>query len=101
MKKLNCWEFKKCGRHPGGIFVSDLGICPATQETRLNNVHGGINAGRICWIVTGTLCNGEIQGSFAKKYGNCNICDFYQTVKKEEFPNFQPSAALIAKLVDS
>jgi len=101
MKKLNCWEFKKCGRHPGGIFVSDLGICPATQETRLNNVHGGINAGRICWIVTGTLCNGEIQGSFAKKYGNCNICDFYQTVKKEEFPNFQPSAALIAKLADS
>ena len=98
MNKLNCWEFKKCGRHPGGIFVSDLGICPATQETRLNNVHGGINAGRICWIVTGTLCNGEIQGSFAKKYGNCDICDFYQTVKKEEFPSFQPSVALMAKI---
>ena len=97
MKKLNCWEFKKCGRYPGGIFVPDLGICPATQETRLNNVHGGINAGRICWIVTGTLCDAEIQGSFAKKYGNCNICDFYQTVKKEEFPNFQ-TAALMAKI---
>ena len=94
MRKLNCWEFKKCGRHPGGIFAADLGICPAAQETRLNSVHGGTNAGRSCWILTGTLCAGKIEVSFAKKYDTCRICDFYQTVKKEEFPNFQPSALL-------
>ena len=94
MRKLNCWEFKKCGRNPGGMFTADLGICPAAQETRLNNVHGGINAGRSCWILTGTLCDGKIEGSFAKKYDSCRICDFYQTVKNEEFPNFQPSAVL-------
>ena len=98
MGKLNCWEFKKCGRYPGGIFADDLGICPATQETRLNNIHGGINAGRSCWILAGTLCNGEIQGSFAKKYANCYMCDFYQTVKKEESSNFKPCAVLMAKI---
>ena len=48
--KLNCWEFKKCGRQLGGIHVSDLGICPAAQETRLNDVHGGSNAGRSCFL---------------------------------------------------
>jgi len=28
--KLNCWEFKKCGRQPGGPKVAELGVCPAT-----------------------------------------------------------------------
>ncbi len=66
-KKLNCWEFKKCGREPGGTHANDLGVCPTTQEMRLDGVHGGINAGRSCWVVTGTLCRGEVQGTFAKK----------------------------------
>lgn len=98
MSKLNCWEFMKCGRQPGGVHVAKLGICPAAQESSLNGVHSGINAGRSCWILTGTLCGGEVQGTFAKKFKNCEICNFYQTVKKEEFPNFQLSATLIKKL---
>lgn len=35
-KKLNCWEFKKCGRELGGAHVHDLGVCPATEEKRLD-----------------------------------------------------------------
>lgn len=28
--KLNCWEFKKCGREPGGLKARERGACPAT-----------------------------------------------------------------------
>ena len=38
MKKLNCWEFKKCGRQPGGEHVNDMGLCPATVEVRLEGL---------------------------------------------------------------
>lgn len=97
-KKTNCWEFKKCGREPGGSHVHDLGVCPASTEARLNNVHEGINAGRSCWVIAGTLCKGETQGTFAQKYKNCEICDFYLSVKDEEFPKFVLSAILLKKL---
>jgi len=97
-KKLNCWEFKKCGREPGGEHVQDLGVCPATEEKRLDGTHEGTNAGRSCWVMAGTLCKGEVQGTFAQKYKNCEICDFYKLVKAEEFPRFTLSAVLMRKL---
>lgn len=82
--KQNCWEFKKCGRGPGGAKVSELGICPATSEARMNGVHGGTNGGRTCWVVAGTLCGGKVQGSFANKLPTCMSCEFYKLVVKEE-----------------
>ena len=98
MGKLNCWEVKKCGREPGGIKVVEFGICPAAIEERLNGTHGGKAAGRTCWIVSGTLCGGRIEGTFAKKYGNCEKCAFYKTVKAEEGLNFLMSPDLLPKL---
>lgn len=97
MKKLNCWEFKKCGREPRGAHSHDLGVCPAAEEERLDGVHGGRNGGRSCWILAGTLCQGEVQGSFAQKYKNCEKCDFYQTVKQEERHLFQLSMTLLRR----
>ncbi len=99
--KLNCWEFKKCGRQPGGVHVRDLGICPVTQETRLDGEHGGSYAGRACWVVAGSLCGGEMQGTFAEKFKNCEQCDFYQSVREEEYPEFRLSGALLGKLRNS
>jgi hypothetical protein len=81
MKKDNCWEYKKCGREPGGIKVHELGVCPATVEEGLDGTHGGKNGGRACWAVAGSLCGGKVQGTFAQKYGNCVICDFFKIVK--------------------
>ena len=98
MKKVNCWEYKKCGRETGGLRAQELGICPATQEPRLDGVHGGLYGGRSCWVLAGTLCSGQVQGTFAQKYKNCELCDFYKNVKQEEFPQFQLSALLLAKL---
>jgi len=78
-KKVNCWEFKKCGREPGGS-RAELGVCPSATMEKLNGTHGGINSGRACWVVAGTMCSGEVQGVFAKKYENCEKCDFYKLV---------------------
>ncbi len=97
MKKLNCWEFKKCGREQGGT-RKDLGVCPVAVESRLHNEHGGKNAGRTCWVVAGTLCGGEKQGTFAKKYDTCEKCDFYKLVKTEEGPSYTLSIVLLKKL---
>lgn len=98
MQKKNCWEVKNCGREAGGAHERDLGICPAARESRLHGVHGGENAGRTCWVLAGTLCQGEVQGTFAQKYRNCEICDFYRLVKQEEGPRFVLSAVLLSKM---
>lgn len=96
--KKNCWEAKKCGRQPGGKNVHQLGVCPATTETRLDGIHGGRNAGRACWVVAGTLCKAEVQGTFARKFERCEKCDFYIEVREQELPSFKLSSVLLAKL---
>jgi hypothetical protein len=98
MNKRNCWEVKQCGREPGGSHEKDLGVCPAAVEIRLDNVHGGKNAGRCCWAVAGTLCQGAVQGTFAQKYRDCEKCDFYNQVKREEAHRFVLSAVMLSKL---
>jgi hypothetical protein len=97
-KKMNCWEYKKCGRELGGAKVNELGSCPAVGVSKLNGVHDGWNAGRACWVVAGTMCEGTVQGVFGNKYGNCRKCDFYETVKKEESTGFKLAAELLEKL---
>lgn len=98
MGKLNCWEFKKCGRQPGGEKNHELGVCPASTENKLNGIHQGKNSGRACWVVAGTFCKGQIQGTFVSKRANCIKCDFYLSVLKEEAKNFVFSHGLLKKL---
>lgn len=98
MKKLNCWEHKRCGREPGGANVAELGLCPATTEIRLENVNGGKNGGRACWALTGTLCGNKLQGTFAGKLGDCQLCDFFQKVRQEENGIYMSTKAILKKL---
>ena len=98
--KKNCWELKGCGRERGGRNEKELGVCPTAADERLNGVHGGINAGRACWVVAGTFCHGEVQGTFAQKLGDCTFCNFFKLVKEEEGMNFETSVALLRKLKD-
>lgn len=86
-ENVNCWEFKKCGRQPGGQKVQELGVCPATVDQELEGAHGGKHAGRACWVVAGSLCGGKIQGTYAQKLQNCWRCEFMNIVKREEEPN--------------
>ena len=98
MGKQNCWEFKKCGREPGGIKASTLGVCTAATETRTNGLNSGKNGGRACWALAGTLCGGVVQGTFATKLPNCLKCEFYQLVGSEEVENHVSSREILAKL---
>ena len=100
MNRLNCWEFKQCGREPGGAKIDELGICPATIEQKLQGTHGGKNAGRVCWVVAGSMCGGQMQGTFAQKYGNCVKCDFFQKVKEEEGATYELSATILSSLIE-
>ncbi len=64
---MNCWDHKKCGREANGAKASELGVCPAYTK----------KAGEACWLVAGTFCGGQVQGTFAEKEHNCMQCDFY------------------------
>jgi hypothetical protein len=95
MKKNNCWEYKKCGREPGGAKADELGVCPSTEEKRLDGKHGGKNAGRTCWVIAGSLCGGKVQGTHVEKYVHCMNCDFYKSVRKDESGDFIHAIKLI------
>ena len=82
--KTNCWEYMKCGQESPVGGTSGLSTCPTLRERSLDKIHGGCNAGRACWVITGTMCGGKIQGVFAEKYGKCVMCDFYKSVRSEE-----------------
>jgi len=88
LSKLNCWEFMNCGRQKGGRHAEDQGICSAATEDGAENIHSGCKGGRVCWTISGTMCGGKVQGSFASKIENCMECDFYNLVKTEEGDNF-------------
>lgn len=98
MPGINCWEFKKCGRQQGGAKVAELGLCPASTETRTDGVNNGKNGGRACWALTGTLCGGKVQGPFAAKLGNCLKCDFYSKVHDEQAGDFVPAGGILKML---
>jgi len=97
-EKINCWQVKGCGREPGGCNTIQFGVCPATICHKLDGIHGGIKAGRSCWVAAGTLCDGKIQGTYASKMTSCKKCDFYQKVMFEEGNSSLPDSFLINKL---
>ena len=91
----NCWDVKACGKGPD---ASASETCPAAIETRLNGQNRGCNGGRACWVVDGTLCDGEVQGSFATKLTGCAACSFFSQVVNEEYPNNVATSDLLRLL---
>ena len=96
--KKNCWEVMCCGREPGGKNAKELGVCPAATDERLSGTHGGKCAGRACWVLAGTFCEGDVQGTFAQKYRDCTQCRFFKLVRKEEGSEYQTALVLLKKL---
>ena len=88
-KKVNCWEFKECGREVGGINAVLLGVCPAADAHLADGIHGGTSGGRCCWVTA------------AAKFGNsgcfdtCSSCDFYRLVRQEEHLEFSVTLAIM------
>jgi len=70
----NCWEIINCGREKGAYKVGELGECVASKE----------GMGHSCWAVAGTLCGGEIQGTYARNLGLCNACEVFQLYNRPQ-----------------
>lgn len=85
MAKQNCWEFKKCGREPGGTKVEKEGVCPAAVFEAADGFCGGKNGGRACTYIVGTLCSADVCNIYdlTKKEKFCADCEFYKELKKE------------------
>ena len=88
MDRRNCWEVCRCGREPGGNRADTEGICPAAVAQEFDGINGGRNGGRVCWAISGTVCNGCVQGTFAEKLPSCVMCDFFRQVKLRERAEF-------------
>lgn len=63
MLKLNCWEYKKCGRETGDSNIKEPEKCPATKYDIFYGLNSGSKGGRCCWRIAGTFCGGEVHGS--------------------------------------
>lgn len=82
--KINCWEFIRCERQPGGKLADAHGVCPAANDCTSDGINGGKNAGRCCWDIAGTFCFGKVQGDYALKLHDCMDCGFLYLVANEE-----------------
>jgi len=82
MEKLNCWQFKNCGREKGGLLASVVGECPVSSAFRLDGLNGGIAGGRACWLVDKLSCPCSLAGGHS--LSSCHNCDFYRRVLFEE-----------------
>jgi hypothetical protein len=98
MEKENCWEYKKCGRQPGGDKIAELGPCPAVSCFKAHEINDGINGGRACWAIAGTFCGGQVQGIFIEKHKDCVNCDFFHQVANEEGKNLLAVDVILSKI---
>jgi len=55
-----CWVIKKCP-------PEKKNDCPAWE----------FQAGKMCWFITGTLCEGEAQQDWADKMKICRSCEVF------------------------
>jgi len=88
MTRKNCWEFKGCGREPGGKHAEQFGVCPAALPSDFDGTNRGEGGGRFCWAIAGTFCQGKQQDTFAKKLMNCLQCEFLKQVNEDEGRDF-------------
>jgi hypothetical protein len=75
-EKPNCWEFKKCCDNSMNLNNGSI-VCPAKKEFIADGLNGGINGGRICWIIMDSHCKKKARTA-------CFQCEFHYKVKAEE-----------------
>jgi hypothetical protein len=78
-EKLNCWQFKNCGREKGGLLVEALGECPVPSAMKYDGMNDGVGAGRACWMVPDSGCQARHGQSH-----RCSQCEFYNRVVFEQ-----------------
>ena len=84
-----------CGRESGGSKIDDLGVCPASAyNPERDGINQGESAGRVCWTLEGTLCEGHNRG---EKFKHCIRCPFFTYVSNQEGRDFNLGMDLIKK----
>jgi hypothetical protein len=86
-RRLNCWEFRNCGREHGGLMVDVLGECPVANAMKFDGHNGGVAAGRACWIIPNSGCRSSMNNINSSR--NCHECEFYRRVISEEKEDIQ------------
>jgi hypothetical protein len=94
---MNCWEFRRCGREPGGRLASQEGVCRAAVYEPADGYLGGTNGGTACCFIKGTVCeeSRHHQATYRGKSEGCWDCAFYRMLRREHGPAFSmPAFAL-------
>jgi len=81
-RKLNCWQFKNCGREKGGLMSKTLGVCPVALAMRCDGQNHGIAGGRVCWTLRNS--GNRLTRSGICAAPSCHTCEFYRRVLYEE-----------------
>lgn len=102
-KKLNCWEFKNCGREQGGLLAETLGECPVSTSMKFDGLNDGVGAGRACWLIPNSACT---KNRLNNSNSSCFDCAFYKRVKfeeesvpVEETENFELNSKTVNKVI--
>ncbi|HKN18798.1 MAG TPA: hypothetical protein VJW95_03300, partial [Dissulfurispiraceae bacterium] len=66
--EIQCWEYMKCG-------CEKQKSCPVVL----------LDAGRMCWDVSNTICGGKKQGKSYTKFLLCSECEFFIKLNSGEF----------------
>ena len=82
-RKLNCWEYKDCGRERGGILSDTLGVCPVAMALECDGLNDGQAGGRVCWMIRRCPVTG-IAFPNDERMSDCHNCTFYRRVAHEE-----------------
>ena len=83
-RKLNCWEYKNCGREKGGLMVPILGECPVASAMRFDGVNEGQAGGRACWVAAKSSNRLAAAQIGSRSNNKCHNCEFYRRVLHEE-----------------
>lgn len=83
-KKLNCWEFMKCGKEKGGLRSQGNSACPVAADAAAAGLNDGSNGGRLCWVVADACCRQSVQCSTSHHESSCYSCPFRSRVLHEE-----------------
>ena len=62
-KEKPCWVIRKC-------LMEIRQNCPAWE----------FQVGNLCWFINGTICQGQVQGSWQKKMKICRQCKVFRTM---------------------
>ncbi|MEE9557171.1 MAG: hypothetical protein V3V76_07925, partial [Candidatus Adiutricales bacterium] len=60
LNRKTCWRIKKCS-------LSDRERCPAWE----------FRAGKLCWFINGTICEGTVQKDWSEKMKICRSCEVF------------------------